>query len=144
MKVRRLAEYLQPPKRAKMPKLAKAESGPVPRNPSTTTAVGVDDTPRQRSRPVDEESRQKALEEIKNAVELLKAFQNGDAVAAPWRVPAKAISGRMGVKACLPESGALVETWTDRGMNGRARCDQLRRKRVVSPTSGGSLPACCG
>jgi type I restriction enzyme M protein len=96
------------------------------------TAVGVDDTPRQRSRPVDDENRLKANEEIANAVSLFKAFLNGDTVASAWRVPAAAISDRMDVKACLPESGALVDEWTREGLDVRKVSDMLG---VVDETS---------
>src|SRR5439155_306322 len=48
------------------------------------TAVGIDDPPRQRILPIDEENRRKAEHEIKEASVLFEAFHNGQAAAASW------------------------------------------------------------
>ncbi len=79
------------------------------------TAVGVDDAPRQRILPIDEENRRKAAVEVENVKRLYEAFLSGDPQAAPWTVPATALIDRFDVKACLPESGRRVSEWYDLG-----------------------------
>lgn len=81
------------------------------------TAVGVDDAPRQRVLPVDEENRRKAQSEIAQVSALFDAFHNGSSEAAPWTVLAETISDRMDVKACLAQASCRVKEWRDAGLN---------------------------
>jgi type I restriction enzyme M protein len=79
-----------------------------------TTAVGVDDPPRQRTLPVDRINRLRAADEIDEAGSLFEAFLNGDSRADAWTVPADRIAGRMDVKGCLPAAERKVPTWRRR------------------------------
>lgn len=81
------------------------------------TAVGVDDAPRQRVLPIDEENRKKATEEIDRVIRLYEAFQRGAPEAASWTVPAEALVDRLDVKACLPSSGRKVAEWEALGLD---------------------------
>jgi len=77
--------------------------------------VGIDDPSRQRILPIDEENRRRASAEIQEVTSLYRAFQKGEAVAAPWTVKASAITDRFDVKACLPEAGARIHDWEGAG-----------------------------
>lgn len=79
------------------------------------TAVGIDDAPRQRVLPIDEQNRERAKLEIEEVGRLYRAFQLGHQDAANWTVPAEAIGDRMDVKACLPRHGARVAEWQAAG-----------------------------
>lgn len=101
------------------------------------TAVGVDDAPRQRVLPIDEENRRRAQGEIAEVSGLFDAFHNGRSEAAPWMVPADAISDRMDVKACLAQPSRRVEEWREAGLNVVALGDLIALasspERVIDP-----------
>jgi type I restriction enzyme M protein len=79
-----------------------------------TTAVGVDDSPRQRTLPIDRINRQRASEEIDEVGKLFDAFLKGEPAAKAWTVPADRIKSRMDVKGCLPSAERKVRTWKRR------------------------------
>lgn len=79
------------------------------------TAVGVDDTPRQRVLPADRLLREAADKEIADVSALYRAFREGKPSAAKWSVPPHAISDRMDVKAIFTKAGASVADWKSSG-----------------------------
>jgi type I restriction enzyme M protein len=79
------------------------------------TAVGVDDSPRQRSLPIDRENRKLAQDEIRRVSSLYRQFKAGK--AKKWVVPGKKLTDRMDVKSCLPRPERLVPTWKRAGTN---------------------------
>ncbi len=79
------------------------------------TAVGVDDAPRQRVLPIDEENRRHASAEIKRVTQLYEGFHAGDSAAAEWTVPGSSIADRLDVKACLASAGRRVQEWEAAG-----------------------------
>jgi len=82
-----------------------------------TTAVGIDDPPRQRTLPIDRINRRRATEEINEATSLFEAFLRGDKEAKAWTVSADRIMGRMDVKGCLPVAGRKVRAWKRKGIS---------------------------
>ncbi|OKH61941.1 hypothetical protein EB74_18505 [Mycobacterium sp. SWH-M5] len=80
------------------------------------TAVGIDDSPRQRVLPIDEQRRKDADAEIARVVQLYADFRAGKPSAGKWTVPAAAIAGRMDVKAVLPKPGTRTPTWKESGL----------------------------
>lgn len=80
------------------------------------TAVGIDDSPRQRVLAIDAQNREKASKEISEACKLYAAFLNGESSSKKWMVPASAITDRMDVKSCLPKPARLVKSWKDNGI----------------------------
>lgn len=84
------------------------------------TAVGVDDSPRQRVLPIDEVNRQRAVEEIERVLDLYEDFRSGRQDAAAWSVPATAIADRMDVKAVLPQAARRLPDWARSGLEVKA------------------------
>lgn len=97
------------------------------------TAVGVDDAPRQRVLPIDEENRRKAQAEVARVSELFDAFHQGRPEAAPYTVPPEALGGRLDVKACLPAAGRNVETWLAQGLEIVSLADLIEPAVRSSP-----------
>lgn len=81
-----------------------------------TTAVGIDDSPRQRTLPIDRVNRERAKEEIATVSALYDAYLNGSPEAAEWIVAPDKLLGRIDVKGCLPEPGRKVPTWEAAGV----------------------------
>lgn len=79
------------------------------------TAVGVDDSPRQRVLPIDEHRRREADAEIARVVDLYADFRAGRSRAKKWTVAGAAIQDRMDVKAVLPKPGAGKSKWKASG-----------------------------
>lgn len=79
------------------------------------TVVGIDDSPRQRSLPVDRENRILAQAEIQRVSKLYKQFKEGK--AKKWIVPGERLTDRMDVKSCLPKPERLVPAWEKSGTN---------------------------
>jgi len=79
------------------------------------TAVGIDDSPRQRSLPIDRENRKLAQAEIQRMSKLYREFKEGK--AEKWVVPGEELIDRMDVKSCLPKPERLVPTWECAGLN---------------------------
>ncbi len=77
------------------------------------TTVGIDDSPRQRSLPIDQENRKIAHEEIKSVSKLYEQFKNGK--AKEWVVPASVLTDHLDVKSCLPKPERLVSGWKKDG-----------------------------
>jgi len=75
------------------------------------TAVGVDDSPRQRVLPIDEQRRKEADAEIARVIKLYNDFREGNSNTKKWTVPGEAISDRMDVKAVLPKPGTRTPKW---------------------------------
>jgi type I restriction enzyme M protein len=81
-----------------------------------TTAVGVDDSQRQRTLPVDRVNRELAVTEIATVAGLYEAFLQGDTKAKRWTVPPERLRGRIDVKSCLPKPARMVPAWRKRGI----------------------------
>lgn len=90
------------------------------------TAVGIDDSPRQRILPADAERRALANDEIDAVTSLYQDFRAGRPSASPWTVPGSAIVERMDVKAVLPNPGTRTQTWVDAGLDVVLLNDLLR------------------
>lgn len=89
------------------------------------TAVGVDDSPRQRVLPSDEGRRRAADNEIDKVVALYQDFREGKRSTRKWTVPGKAVSERMDVKAVLPTPGTRVRRWKAAGLDVIEAADLL-------------------
>ena len=79
------------------------------------TSVGIDDPPRQRVLPGDEQLRRNATGEIARVAELYRDFRAGGQKASQWVVPGDSIGNRMDVKAVLPTPGTQVPEWVGSG-----------------------------
>jgi type I restriction enzyme M protein len=97
------------------------------------TTVGLDDSPRQRTLPIDAENRDKALREIKSVSQLYESFLKGGEDAKKWTVPPERIRDRMDVKNCLLDPFRNVETWEQANLE---ISDLNRWIEVVFPTTG--------
>jgi type I restriction enzyme M protein len=75
------------------------------------TAVGLDDSPRQRALPIDTENRERALTEIEEATRLFEGFLHGSEDARRWTVTPERVRDRMDVKFCLLDPFRNVEAW---------------------------------
>lgn len=80
------------------------------------TAVGLDDSPRERALPDDMKRREDALNEASRISKLYRAFLSGDDAAIPFIVPASRILDRMDVKSCLPVKNRLFKKWVKKGV----------------------------
>lgn len=80
------------------------------------TAVGLDDSPRQRSLPSDLADRMRAEAEIEAVVAAFEAFSRGEQ-GTQWIVPARAIADRLDVKSCLVNPYRNVEQWKKDGFD---------------------------
>jgi type I restriction enzyme M protein len=80
-----------------------------------TTAVGVDDSQRQRALPVDRVNRELAAAEIDRVAAMYEAFRRGEPKAKRWTVPPERLQGRIDVKSCLPKPARMVSTWRKGG-----------------------------
>ncbi|PSR20085.1 MAG: hypothetical protein C7B45_16675 [Sulfobacillus acidophilus] len=78
--------------------------------------VGVDDSPRQRSLPIDRENRRLAEQEIRDVADLFRRFLQGDPSVAEYTVPGDRIADRMDVKSCWIPPGRLTGSWNTRGL----------------------------
>ncbi|QNA43698.1 N-6 DNA methylase [Lacibacter sediminis] len=78
--------------------------------------VGVDDSARQRTLPIDAMNREKAREEIQVLVDEYEKFQNGNG-NSKYIVDASRIEDRMDVKNCLMKIGRSVSLWKRKGYN---------------------------
>lgn len=76
--------------------------------------VGVDDSARQRTLPIDATNREKAREEILAVINEYENFQNGKA-DSKYIVDAARIADRMDVKNCLMKIGRSVGLWKRKG-----------------------------
>ena len=94
------------------------------------TAVGVDDSPRQRVLPVDQVAREAANREIDEVVDLYKRFRAGEPDAARWSVPGSAVQERMDVKAVFTRPGTQVPAWEAAGL------DVVRFGDIAEPLAG--------
>ncbi|WP_048726860.1 N-6 DNA methylase [Kytococcus sedentarius] len=81
------------------------------------TAVGVDDSPRQRVLPIDRVVREAASREINEVADLYKRFRAGDPDAARWSVPGSMVQDRMDVKAVFTKPGNQVPAWEAAGLD---------------------------
>jgi type I restriction enzyme M protein len=81
------------------------------------TAVGLDDSPRQRSLPTDVEDRRRAEEEIAAVSDTYASFLVGDPASRRWTVPATAIADRLDVKSCLVDPYRNISRWQIEGFN---------------------------
>jgi type I restriction enzyme M protein len=72
------------------------------------TAVGIDDSARQRVLPEDAANKQRAIDEIAAVVEAFKKSQVGD---TSYLVPADQINDRLDVKSCVLKEGRKVSAW---------------------------------
>lgn len=79
------------------------------------TAVGVDDSPRQRILPIDAQRRKEADTEIAKVTALYDDFRAGKRNTKKWTVPGSAIADRMDVKAVLPKPGQRTSRWKKAG-----------------------------
>lgn len=91
------------------------------------TAVGVDDSPRQRVLPIDELRRKQADQEIERVVDLYQDFRAGRKWARKWTVAGEAITDRMDVKAVLPTPGGRTTKWK------RAGLDVTELRELIKP-----------
>ncbi|MGH2911804.1 MAG: restriction endonuclease subunit M, partial [Solirubrobacteraceae bacterium] len=88
-----------------------------------TTAVGVDDSPRQRTLPVDRINRELAVAEIEAVATMYEAFLQGDRKAKRWTVAPERLQGRIDAKSCLPKPGRMVSRWRRDGSDVVALSD---------------------
>ena len=100
-----------------------------------TTAVGVDDSKRQRTLPVDRINRELAIAEIETVAALYEAFLRGEHKAKQWTVPADRLTGRIDVKSCLPKPARMVRKWKKNGAEVARLADLVD---VVHPKEGAS------
>lgn len=75
--------------------------------------VGVDDSARQRTLPIDAMNREKAREEIITVISEYENFQNGK--GSKYIVDASRILDRMDVKNCLMKIGRSIKLWKQKG-----------------------------
>jgi type I restriction enzyme M protein len=80
------------------------------------SAVGVDDAPRQRVLPIDDENRRRADKEIATVRQLFDDFSEGKRGARRWTVSGSALTDRLDVKACLPKASRRVRDWRKLGL----------------------------
>jgi type I restriction enzyme M protein len=76
--------------------------------------VGLDDTARQRTLPIDRANRLKAAEEIEIVRTLWQAFLQGTC-SSKWLVPKSRLTERLDVKSCLPKPQRQVSRWQKAG-----------------------------
>lgn len=79
------------------------------------SAVGIDDSPRQRVLPIDALNRDHANEEIATVTALFRRFLDGTLDDIQWTVPAEAIAERMDVKAVMPQLEEREIGWITAG-----------------------------
>lgn len=76
--------------------------------------VGLDDTPRQRTLPIDRANRQKSADEIEAVAALWNSFLAGKC-SGRWIVPSERLDDRLDVKSCLPQPQRQVKRWQANG-----------------------------
>lgn len=79
------------------------------------SAVGIDDSPRQRTLPIDAINRANATAEVATVTALFRQFVDGELDDTSWVVPASAIAERMDVKAVMPQLEAREIGWVEAG-----------------------------
>jgi type I restriction enzyme M protein len=77
--------------------------------------VGIDDSARQRTLPIDRINREAAIKEIQDTEEQFTAFLEGKG-ASKYIVQPEKITDRLDVKSCLLVSGRMAKTWTKQGI----------------------------
>ena len=98
------------------------------------TAVGIDDSLRQRILPSDRDNRVKAESEIKDICTAYENFLAGEKSSRRWVVPAERILNRMDVKNCLLDPYRRVKL---RERSGLEVSDMSRWIQVKFPLDGG-------
>lgn len=98
------------------------------------TSIGLDDTARTRSLPVDEINRNKSNVEISIVAKAFQDFLDGKSSAKKWTVPPKNITDRLDVKHCLPKPGRQVKLWKEDGL------DVVNLEEIVDIMSEKNLP----
>ncbi len=94
--------------------------------------VGVDDSARQRTLPIDRVNREKAREEIETVLNEYEQFQNGNG-NKKYIVDSSRIADRMDVKNCLMRIGRSVEEWKSSGFD-LYTLDEVLEEKVFDET----------
>ena len=98
------------------------------------TAVGLDDSARTRTLPVDKINRKKAIEEISIVAKAFHDFLDGKPSSKKWTVSPKTIADRLDVKHCLPKPGRQVKLWKKMGL------DVVKLEELVNIMNEKNLP----
>ena len=89
--------------------------------------VGVDDSARQRTLPIDKINREKARDEIEQVLSQYTLFQDGSG-NPDYIVDANRITNRMDVKNCLMKTGRSISSWKKKGFSIHGIEDVLKEK----------------